>query len=161
MKLTIWSVGFWLMLAAIGEGQRSGASGLLPVNQASSIEGFAYTVQGASPEREQLVRTQIQVMQPAVLPNRIVFVPHWQYIYATKMYHLHVPTGMSSKMFTHLPSRSVYVDTAFYGGADWLGYWMAHELGHLERNNADENEAEKSAATYRRRLEHRSTRTND
>jgi hypothetical protein len=154
MKLTIWSAAFWLMVAAIGAGQQIVASGVLSVNPASSIEEFAYTVQGASPERELLVRTQIQVMQPAVLPKRIVFLPHWQYIYATKVYHLHVPTGMSSKMFTHLPSRSIYVDTAFYGGADWLGHWMAHELGHLERNNADENEAEKCAATYRRRLEH-------
>jgi len=30
---------------------------------------------------------------------------------------------------------------------------MAHELGHLENNNSDENQAEKSAAAYRRRLE--------
>ena len=106
------------------------------------------------PEREQLLRAQIQVMQPAILPTRIIFVPHWQYIYATKMYHLHVPTGMASKMFTPLPSRSVYIDADLYGGNDWLGHWIAHELGHLERNNANENEAEKAAATYRRRLEH-------
>jgi hypothetical protein len=154
MKLTIWSIAFWLIVAAIAEGQHFAPSGVLGVNQASSIEGFAYTVQGTTPEREQLLRTQIQFMHPAVLPNRIIFVPHWQYLYATKMYHLHVPTGMISKMFTHLPSRSVFIDTDFYGGPEWMGHWMAHELGHLERNNADENEAEKSAATYRRRLEH-------
>lgn len=69
------------------------------------------------------------------------------------MYHLHVPTGMTSKMFTHLPSRSVYIDNDFYGGADWLGHWIEHELGHLEQNNADENQAEKAAAKYRRRIE--------
>jgi len=70
------------------------------------------------------------------------------------MYHLDVPTVMTIKMFTHLASRSVYIDADLYGGDNWLGHWMAHELGHLERNNADENEAEKAAATYRRRLEH-------
>lgn len=154
MKLTIWSIAFWLMVAAIAKGQQIGASGLLGVDQASSIQRLAYTVQGTTPEREQLLRTQLQVMQPVVLPNRIVFVPHWQYIYATRMYHLHIPTGMTCRMFTHLPTRSVYIDNDFYDGADWLGHWLAHELGHLERNNADENQAEKSAATYRNRLEH-------
>jgi hypothetical protein len=155
MKLTIWAVAFWLMVAARGEGQQIEASGSLTHIQASSVEGLTYTVQGAKPEREHLLRLQIQVMQPAVLPHRILFVPHWQYIYATRMYHLHVPTGMTSKMFTHLPSRSVYIDADLYGGDDWMGHWMAHELGHLEKNNANENEAEKSAATYRRRLENR------
>jgi hypothetical protein len=96
-------------------------------------------------------------MQPAILPSRIVFVPHWQYLYATKIYHLHVPTGMISKMFTHLASRSVYIDADYYGGDEWLGHWMAHELGHLEANNADENEAEKKAAKYRRRLKESTT----
>jgi hypothetical protein len=125
---------------------------LVTVSTAASSENLAYSVQGASRERERLLRTQIQVMQPAVFPYRIIFVPHWQYIYATKMYHLHVPTGMTSKMFTHLASRSIYIDGDLYDGEDWLGYWMAHELGHLERNNADEKEAEKAAAQYRRRL---------
>jgi hypothetical protein len=155
MKLTIWSVAFWLMVAARGEAQQIEVSGSLTHIQASSVEGLTYTVQGAAPEREHLLRLQIQVMQPAVLPHRILFVPHGQYIYATRMYHLHVPTGMTSKMFTHLPSRSVYIDADLYGGDDWMGHWMAHELGHLEKNNANENEAEKSAATYRRRLENR------
>ena len=154
MKLTIWSITFWLMVAAIAKGQQISASGVLGVDQASSIQRLAYTVQGTTPEREQLLRTELQVMQPAVLPNRIVFVPHWQYIYATRMYHLHIPTGMTCRMFTHLPSRSVYIDNDFYDGTDWLGHWLAHELGHLERNNADENQAEKSAARYRKRLEH-------
>lgn len=59
---------------------------------------------------------------------------------------------MTSKMFTHLASRSVYIDADLCGGDDWLGHWMAHELGHLERNSADENDAEKAGAEYRRRL---------
>jgi hypothetical protein len=127
-------------------------SGLLSVSSAPLPENVAYTVQGTTQERERLLRTQIQAMQPAVLPHRIIFVPHWQYIYATKVYHLQVPTGMTSKMFTHLPSQSIYIDGDRYGGDDWLGHWMAHELGHLEKNSPDENEAEKAALQYRRRL---------
>ncbi len=153
MALPIWSVLFWLTVAAIGEGQQIGASATIPIQQKSSDAGLAYSVQGTTPEREQLLRTQLEAMHPVVLPNRIVFVPHWQYVNATRMYHLHVPTGMTGRMFTHLPSRSIYIDSDFYDGADWLGHRMAHELGHLERNNTDENEAEKSAALYRRRLE--------
>jgi len=154
MKHGVLSVVAWLCLATSGRAQQITTSGLLSINQLSSPGSVAYTVQGTTPEREQLLRAQIQVMQPAILPTRIIFAPHWQYIYATKMYHLHVPTGMASKMFTHLPSRSVFIDADCYGGEDWLRHWIAHELGHLERNNADENEAEKAAATYRRRLEH-------
>jgi hypothetical protein len=145
-------VMFWSMMVAMGQDQQTVAQGSIGLTRASSIEGTAYTVQGTTSEREQLLHTQIHVMKPLVLPNRIVFLPHWQYIYATKMYHLQVPKGMTSKMFTHLPSRSVYIDSDRYGGNDWLGYWIAHELGHLERNNADENQAEKSAAVYRSRL---------
>jgi len=154
MKHSILSVVAWLCVATSGRGQQITTTGFPRVNQPTSPGSLAYTVHGTMPEREQLLRAQIQVMQPAILPTRIIFVPHWQYIYATKMYHLHVPTGMASKMFTHLPSRSVYIDADLYGGNDWLGHWIAHELGHLERNNANENEAEKAAATYRRRLEH-------
>ena len=154
MKQGILSVIVCLCLTTGGRGQQITTSGFPRVNQPTPPGSFPYTVQGTTPEREQLVRAQIQVMQPAVLPTRIIFVPHWQYIYATKMYRLHVPTGMASRMFTHLPSRSVYIDADLYGGTDWLGHWIAHELGHLERNNADENEAEKAAAMYRRRLEY-------
>lgn len=153
MKQRILSV-VWLCLATNGRGQQITTSGLPTVNQPSSPITLAYTVQGTTPEREQLLRSQIQVMQPVILPTRIIFMPHWQYIYATKMYHLHVPTGMASKMFTHLPSRSVFIDADCYGGDDWMGHWMAHELGHLERNHANENEAERAAAKYRARLRH-------
>ena len=33
-----------------------------------------------------------------------------------------------------------------------MGHWMAHELGHPEKNSADESDAEKAAAEYRRGL---------
>lgn len=152
MKLTIWLVAFWALAAAIAHGQQS-ATLVSQTTQSSSVEATVYTVQGTTLERAQLLQSQIRTMQPAVLPTRIVFVPHWQYLYAMKIYHLHMPAGMACKMFTHLPSRSVYIDNDLYGGDEWLGHWMAHELGHLERNNADEREAEKAAGTYRKRLE--------
>lgn len=152
MKLTIWSVVLWLAVVALGNAQQIVGTESIPASTAPSFDSQSYTVQGTTPERERLLRSQIAAMQPAVLPYRILFVPHWQYLYAAKVCHLHVPTGMTSKMFTHLRSRSVYIDADLYGGDDWLGHWMAHELGHLEKNNADENEAEKAAAQYRRRL---------
>lgn len=153
MKVGFWLIVLWSIGVATTQGQQIGAP-----NSASAAEvissGMTFTVQGTTPERERLLRAQIATMQPAVLPHRILFVPHWQYAYATKMFHLHVPTGMSSKMFTHLPSASVFVDNDFYGGDEWLGHWIAHELGHLELNNADENQAERAAAVYRSRLKH-------
>ena len=92
-------------------------------------------------------------MQPAVYPYRIRFVPHWQYVYAAKIYQLHVPTGMGSKMFTHLPSRSIFIDEDRYLDEEWLGYWMAHELGHLATNSVREEDAERTAREYRIRLQ--------
>jgi len=79
-------------------------------------------------------------------------VPHWQYLHAAKTYQLHIPTGMASKMFTHLPSRSIFVDEDLYLGEEWLGHWMAHELGHLATNSAREDDAERVAREYQRRL---------
>jgi hypothetical protein len=55
-------------------------------------------------------------------------------------------------MFTHLPSRTVYIDADLCGGEDWLGHWMAHELGHLATNSAREDDAERAARGYRKRL---------
>lgn len=152
MRLKIWLIALWTIAVASMQGQQIDTA-VSTGAHAVSNESMDYTVQGTTPERARLLRAQIATMHPAVLPYRVVFVPHWQYIYATKMYHLHVPTGMTSKMFTHLPSRSVYIDNDFYGGADWLGYWIAHELGHLEQNNVDEKQAEEAAAKYRRRIE--------
>jgi len=55
-------------------------------------------------------------------------------------------------MFTHLPSRSIFVDEDLYLGEEWLGHWMAHELGHLATNSAREDDAERVAREYQRRL---------
>ncbi len=118
----------------------------------TSILAASYTVQGATPVQEALLRRQMQAMRPDIIPSRVIFVPHWKYLYAARTYKLHVPTGMASKMFTHLASRTVFVDNDYYGGDESLGYWMAHELGHLASSSADENDAEKAAKSYRKRL---------
>jgi len=91
-------------------------------------------------------------MHPEVLPSRVLFVPHWKYTGATKAFRLHVPTGFTSAMFTHLASRSVFIDADRYVSEDSLGYWLAHELGHLATNSVQENDAEKAARAYRKRL---------
>ena len=141
MKLATWPILFFLATVPAGWTQTLGN------------DDITYTVQGATPEREAVLRRQIQVMNPPVLPYKIRFVPHWQYLHAAKTYQLHIPTGMASKMFTHLPSRSIFIDEDLYLGEEWLGHWMAHELGHLATNSAREDDAERVAREYRRRLE--------
>jgi hypothetical protein len=111
-----------------------------------------YSVIGATPEQEALVRAQIQTMQPDVYPLRVLFVPHWKYVDTARVFRLHVPAGYTSAMFTHLPSRSVFIDSDRYVSDDSLGYWVAHELGHLAANSASENAADKAAHEYRKRL---------
>jgi len=112
----------------------------------------AYSIQGATVEQESLLREAVQAMRPVVLPSRIVFEPHWKYLYATKMFHLHVPAGMASQMFTHLASRSVFVDVDYCSTGECLSRCIAHELGHLEHRSASESDAEKAASIYRRNL---------
>lgn len=111
-----------------------------------------YAVIGATAGQEKLLRSQIQVMHPGVLPLRVFFVPHWKYLAAARDFRLHVPTGYGSLMFTHLPSKTVFIDNDRYAGKDWLGHWIAHELGHLSTNSAKEEDAEKAAREYRRRM---------
>jgi hypothetical protein len=91
-------------------------------------------------------------MQPVVYPLRVLLVPHWKYIDAARIFRLHVPAGYTSAMFTHLPSRSVFIDRDRYASDDSLGYWVAHELGHLAANSASESDADKAARQYRKRL---------
>jgi hypothetical protein len=125
-----------------------------PTPAGDKLEAAAteYTVRGGTPEQESVLRAQIRMMQPSVLPLRITFVPHAQYLYAARMFLLRVPRGMVSLMFTHLASRSVFIDSDRYWNDDSLGYWIAHELGHLATNSAREDEAERAARDYRRRL---------
>jgi hypothetical protein len=74
-----------------------------------------------------------------------------KYVDNTRIFHLHVPTGYTSAMFTHLPSRTVFIDSDRYIDES-LGYWLAHELGHLVTNSAKEQDAEKAAHEFRKRL---------
>ena len=111
-----------------------------------------YSVIGSTPKQEAALRSQIQLMQPSVLPTRIVFLPHWKYLNAARGFQLSVPAGFGSVMFTHLPSRTVFIDGDRYQGPDWLGYWMAHELGHLATNSPCEDDAERAAREFRKQL---------
>ena len=117
---------------------------------ASLVDGFA--VMNATPVEESALRAHIQSMHRPVLPLRVVFVPHWKYLNAARVFHLHIPAGSEARMFTHLPSRTIFVDNDRYLGEDWLGHWIAHELGHLATNSAREEDAERSAHEFRRRL---------
>jgi len=151
MRLRIWTTLFLATLAQFAWGQTSGnlasAEATAPEPSANS-----YTVLGATPEQEALVRAQIRVMQPDVYPLRVLFMPHWKYIDTARTFRLHVPAGYTSAMFTHLPSRSVFIDSDRYVSDDSLGYWLAHELGHLATNRASENDADRAAREFRKRL---------
>ncbi len=151
MRLLVWSVLLWLGLAQSSPGQINENPAMVE-EMASQVSISGYTVIGATHDQEECLRAQIRVMQPAILPRRIVFAPHGNYLKALQMFHLQVPARYASLMFTHLPSATVFVDADRYSGEEWLGYWMAHELGHLARNSPREDDAEKAARTYRRRL---------
>src|SRR5207245_11615517 len=78
--------------------------------------------------------------------------PHKEQIHTTRIFPLKVPAGYASAIFTHLPSRSVFIDSDRYVSDDSLGYWVAHELGHLAANSTRESDADKAAGGYRKRL---------
>jgi len=122
------------------------------IPQNAPLDPGTLAVIGATAEQEASLRSQIQIMHPKVLPLRVLFVPHGKYLDATRIFQLHVPQGFGSMMFTHLASRTVYVDNDRYMGTEWLGHWMAHELGHLASNSTKEGDAEKVAREYRKRL---------
>ena len=153
MKFAAATVFYVIGFAQICAGQTNGT-----VNSSNGVEaasaplGNSYAVLGGTPQQEALVRSQIQTMQPAVLPFRVVFVPHWKYVDNTRIFQLHVPAGYTSALFTHLPSRTVFIDSDRYVSDDSLGYWLAHELGHLTANTASESDADKAAHEYRKRL---------
>ena len=153
MKVRIWAILLILGFAQFGWGQTNGNAKLVS-EEATPPEPSAnsYTVLGGTPQQEALVRAQIQVMQADVYPLRVLFVPHWKYMETARIFRLHVPAGYTSAMFTHLPSRSVFIDSDRYVSDDSLGYWVAHELGHLAANSTRESDADKAAGGYRKRL---------
>lgn len=153
MERKISSILFWLTMVQSACGQTSGSSALSPENGTTALSSpNGYFVLGATPQQETLIRNQIHLMQPDVYPLRVLFVHHWNYVEAVTTFRLHVPTGFTSAMFTHLPSRSVFIDADRYTNDDSLGFWVAHELGHLAANSAKEEDAEKTARVYRKRL---------
>jgi hypothetical protein len=155
MKLAFGTVLFFLGFAQFSWGQTNGSANLVSGDSSAPTPSpNGYVVFGASPQQEALVRAQIQIMRPAVLPLRVFFVPHWKYVDNTRIFHLHVPTGYTSAMFTHLPSRTVFIDADRYVNDESLGYWLAHELGHLVTNSPKEQDAEKAAHEFRKRLMH-------
>ena len=153
MKLRIWLTPFLMTITQFAWGQTGGNPKLVNAEAtAPELSANSYAVLGATPEQEALVRAQIRIMQPDVYPLRVLFVRHWKYIDTARTFRLHVPAGYTSAMFTHLPSRSVFIDSDRYVSDDSLGYWVAHELGHLAANSAKEDDAEKVAREYRKRL---------
>src|SRR6266566_4900545 len=153
MRLRIWTILFLVTIAQFAWGQTSTNPKLVNAEATSSEPSVnSYTVLGATSEQETLVRSQIRIMQPDVYPLRVLFVPHWKYVDTARTFRLHVPAGYTSAMFTHLPSRSVFIDSDRYVSDDSLGYWLAHELGHLTTNSTRESDADKAAREYRKRL---------
>jgi len=155
MKVVAVAVLFFLGFAQICWGQTNGSTNVAGTGDsemAAAVQTNSFVVLGATAQQEALVRSQIQTMQPAVLPLRVVFVPHWKYVDNTRVFHLHVPTGYTSALFTHLPSRTIFIDADRYFD-ETLGYWLAHELGHLVTNSVKEDDAEKAAREFRKRLE--------
>lgn len=125
---------------------------MAPIAVRESSTNDSYAVFNATPAQEAALRAKIRLMHPEVLPLRVFFVPHWKYMDTARIFHLHVPTGYGSLMFTHLPSRTVFIDNDRYQGEEWLGYWIAHELGHMKTNSVHEGDAERAAREFRKRL---------
>jgi len=153
MRLAAGLVLLFLGFAQLSRGQTKDSTSVVSEGKTAPASSTnTYTVLGATPHQEAFVRSQIRTMQPPVLPLRVVFVPHWKYVDNTRVFHLHVPTGYTSALFTHLPSRTVFVDADRYINDDSLGYWLAHELGHLVTNSAKEDDADRAAKEFRGRL---------
>jgi hypothetical protein len=152
-------LGIWVTLVLLGSAQTvcaqatGSADSAVAKGAVSEPPASNYSVFGATPEQEAFLRSQIRIMHPEIEPLRIFFVPHWKYLDAARTFHLHVPKGYASLMFTHLPSRTVFIDNDRYQGQTWLGYWMAHELGHLKTNSISESDADRGAREFRKLLE--------
>jgi hypothetical protein len=153
MKLGIWTTLFFLGFSQSSFGQTNAeVNSLSEENPAVESPANNYVVVGANAVQEASLRAQMEIIKPSVRPLRIVFVPHSKYISTARIFQLHVPSGYTSSMFTHLPSRTTFIDSDRYEGEDWLNYWMAHELGHLATNSTKESDAEKVAHEYRKRM---------
>lgn len=154
MNHGLWGTLILLLAAQVSWAQTTGGPDTTTAKAAvSEPSAGGYAVFGATAEQETILRAQIRIMGPEIEPLRVFFVPHWKYLDAARTFQLHVPTGYRSLMFTHLPSRTVFIDNDRYQGEEWLGYWMAHELGHLKTNSVKEGDADRGAREFRKRLE--------
>lgn len=162
MKLAIAVGLMFLSLAESGHAQSPQSNGgsnhgsKEPLALAPDVAPESYAVIGANPVQEAALREQVRLMHPEVPPLRVFFVPHRKYLDNARIFHLHVPSGYTSLMFTHLPSRTIFIDNDRYQGEEWMGYWIGHELGHLKTSSAQEGDAEQAAREFRRRLKGRS-----
>src|ERR1700756_1096123 len=101
MKHALGLVPLFLGLAQLSWGQTKDHTSVVSAGEtAPAFSTNTYAFLGATSQQEALVRSQIQTMQPAILPLRVVFVPHWKYVDNTRVFHLHVPTGYTSALFT-------------------------------------------------------------
>src|SRR5260370_34924599 len=101
MELIIWTTPFLVAITQGPWGQTSGTAKLVkPEATAPEPSANPYTVLGATPQQEALVRAQIRIMQPDVYPLRVLFVPHWKYVDTARTFRLHVPVGYTSAMNT-------------------------------------------------------------
>jgi hypothetical protein len=152
MRPTLGSILLLLAVAQFCWGQTNGTRTTIRGESELALSSSPYVIFGATPHEEALIRSQIQIMQPPVLPLRVLVLPHWKYVDNTRIFHLHVPTGYTSALFTHLPSRTLCIDADRYISDKSLGFRLAHELGHLAANSANEEDAEKAAHEFRKRL---------
>ena len=153
MRLAIWTTLLFLGFSQASLGQTNARTNPVSGQEAPAAPpANNCAIIGATAIQEASLRAQIEIMQPSVRPIRVVFVPHWKYLDTARTFQLHVPPGYTSAMFTHLASRTTFIDSDRYQGEEWLGYWMAHELGHLATNSAKEGDAERAAREYRNRL---------
>src|SRR5260370_17507534 len=105
MRLRMSTVRLLLGFAQFSWGQTKGNSKWVSAEAtASEASANSYTVLGATPKQEALVRAQIRVMQPDVYPLRVLFVPHWKYIDTARPFRLHGPAGFTTPIFTPLPT---------------------------------------------------------
>ena len=158
MKRAIGVALLFLAVPVCGWGQAEKTSVLVPrAETPSGVSQNTYTVMGATTAQETFLRSQIQIMHPdsPPAPNRLR--ASLEVSRHRRTFRLHVPTGYASTMFTHLPSRTIFIDADRYINDDSLAYWMAHELGHLATNSAKESDAEKAAGPYRARLKDSAT----
>jgi len=81
---------------------------------------------------------------PAVLPLRVLFVPHWKYTAPPKPFAF-IAHRLHQRHVTHLASRSVFIDADRYVSEDSLDTGCARTRAS-SANSVQENDAEKAGS---------------